>query len=156
LSIRLKAGSARVGFQPDISRAIRQYRPRKQFGRSHKGETTMRKILLLTTALALSPALAWGQTTEELYNDGKNPDNVLTQSMGLARNSYSPLAQIDKSNVKRLVPIWSTSLMNDAGELAAPVVYDGVVYAINAKWTFAINVASSSSIAIRAQRALML
>ena len=40
----------------------------------------MRKILLLATALALSPALAWGQTTEELYNDGKNPDNVLTQS----------------------------------------------------------------------------
>jgi alcohol dehydrogenase (cytochrome c) len=87
---------------------------------------TMRKILLLATALALSPALAWGQTTEELYNDGKNPDNVLTQSMGLARNSYSPPAQINKSNVKRLVPIWSTSLMNDAGELAAPVVYDGV------------------------------
>jgi hypothetical protein len=42
--------------------------------------------------LALAPALAWGQTTEELYNDGKNPDNVLTQSMGFARSSYSPLA----------------------------------------------------------------
>ena len=106
----------------------------------------MRKILLLATALALSPALAWGQTTEELYNDGKNPDNVLTQSMGLARNSYSPLAQINKSNVKRLVPIWSTSLMNENGELAAPVIYDGVIYAINAKWTFAINVETGRQI----------
>ena len=77
--------------------------------------------------LALAPALAWGQTTEELYNDGKNPDNVLTQSMGFARSSYSPLAQINKTNIERLVPIWSASLMNDAGELAAPVVYDGVV-----------------------------
>jgi alcohol dehydrogenase (cytochrome c) len=99
----------------------------------------MRKTLLLATLLAISPTLALGQTTEELNNDGKNPDNVLTQSMGLDRKSYSPLAQINKSNVKRLVPVWSTSLMNDLGELAAPVVRDGVIYAINAKWTFAID-----------------
>jgi alcohol dehydrogenase (cytochrome c) len=102
--------------------------------------------LLLATVLALPPALALGQTTEELNNDGKNPDNVLTQSMGLDRKSYSPHAQINKSNIRRLVPIWSTSLMNDSGELAAPVVYDGVIYAINAKWTFAINVENGRQI----------
>ena len=103
----------------------------------------MRKAWLLATVLALPSGfatLASGQTTEELNSDGKNTDNVLTQSMGLDRKSYSPLAQINKSNVKRLVPVWSTSLMNDLGELAAPVVYDGVIYAINAKWTFAIDV----------------
>jgi alcohol dehydrogenase (cytochrome c) len=102
--------------------------------------------LLLATVLALPPALALGQTTEDLNTDGKNPDNVLTQSMGLDRKSYSPLAQINKSNIRRLVPIWSTSLMNDSGELAAPVVYDGVIYAINAKWTFAINVENGRQI----------
>jgi alcohol dehydrogenase (cytochrome c) len=107
----------------------------------------MRKTcLLLATVLALPPALALGQTTEELNTDGKNPDNVLTQSMGLDRKSYSPLAQINKSNIKRLVPIWSTSLMNDAGELAAPVVYNGVVYTINARWTFAIDVETGRQI----------
>jgi alcohol dehydrogenase (cytochrome c) len=99
----------------------------------------MRKAWLLATVLALSPTFASGQTTEELNNDGKNTDNVLTQSMGLDRKSYSALAQINKSNVRRLVPVWSTSLMNDLGELAAPVVYDGVIYVINAKWTFAID-----------------
>jgi alcohol dehydrogenase (cytochrome c) len=99
----------------------------------------MRKIWLLATVLAVSPVPALGQTNEELNSDGKNTDNVLTQSMGLDRKSYSPLAQINKSNIKRLVPVWSTSLMNDLGELAAPVVYDGVIYAINAKWTFAID-----------------
>src|SRR5271169_4979035 len=98
-----------------------------------------RTWLLLATVLALPPALALGQTTEELNSDGKNPDNVLTQSMGLDRKSYSPLAQINKSNVRRLVPIWSTSLMNDSGELAAPVVDNGVIYTINSKWTFAID-----------------
>jgi alcohol dehydrogenase (cytochrome c) len=99
----------------------------------------MRKIWLLATVLTVSAVPALGQTTEELNTDGKNTDNVLTQSMGLDRKSYSPLAQINKSNIKRLVPVWSTSLMNDLGELAAPVVYDGVIYAINAKWTFAID-----------------
>src|SRR6202047_4801405 len=102
----------------------------------------MRKAWLLATVLALSPTLASGQTTQDLNSDGKNTDNVLTQSMGLDRQSYSPLAQIDKSNVKRLVPVWSTSLMNDSGELAAPVVYNGVIYTINAKWTFAIDAAT--------------
>src|SRR5437016_6319457 len=99
----------------------------------------MRKIWLLATVLAVSPVPAFAQTSEELNSDGRNADNVLTQSMGFDRKSYSPLAQINKSNVKRLVPVWSTSLMNDLGELAAPVVYDGVIYAINTKWTFAID-----------------
>ena len=59
--------------------------------------------------------------------------------MGYDRKSYSPLEQIDKSNVHRLVPIWNTSLMNLSGELAAPAIYGGVLYAINGSWTFAID-----------------
>jgi alcohol dehydrogenase (cytochrome c) len=90
------------------------------------------------------PVLA--QTADELVNDGKNLDNVLTQSMGYDRKSYSPLKQINKSNVKRLVPIWSTSLMNDQGELAAPTVYNGVMYVINGKWSFAIDVETGQQI----------
>jgi alcohol dehydrogenase (cytochrome c) len=83
---------------------------------------------------------------DELLNDGKNTDNVLTLSMGFARQNYSPLNQINKGNVKRLVPVWSTSLMNEMGELAAPVVHNGVIYAINGKWTFAIDVETGQQI----------
>ena len=83
---------------------------------------------------------ASAQTIDELNNDGKNPNNVTTQSMGLDRKSYSPLKQIDKSNVKKLVPVWNTALSNEQGELAAPTVYNGVMYVINGKWTFAIDV----------------
>ena len=86
------------------------------------------------------------QTTEDLVNDGKNSENVLTHSMGYDRKSYSPLKQINKTNVKRLVPIWSTSLMNDQGELAAPTVYNGVMYVINGKWSFAIDVETGAQI----------
>jgi alcohol dehydrogenase (cytochrome c) len=106
----------------------------------------MRKIWLLTTLLALSPGLGSAQTMDDLLNDGKNTDNVLTQSMGFNRHNYSPLNKINKANVKRLVPVWSTSLQNDMGELAAPVVYNGVMYVINGKWTFAVDVESGQQI----------
>ena len=100
----------------------------------------MKRIWLCATLLGFWAAPGWTQTTEELVNDGKNTENVVTQSMGYDRKSYSSLKQITKGNVKRLVPIWSTSLMNDWGELSAPTVYNGVIYAINGKWTFAIDV----------------
>ena len=92
-------------------------------------------IVLILTA---GPALA--QTGAELVDDPQTPENVLTHSMGYDRKSYSPLAQINKSNIHRLVPIWSASVMNEFGELAAPVVYEGVMYVINGRWTFAIDV----------------
>jgi len=106
----------------------------------------MKTIWLCAALLAFWPALGFAQTTEELVNDGKNTDNVTTQSMGYDRKSYSPLKQINKTNVKRLVPIWSTSLMNDQGELAAPTIYNGVMYVINGKWSFAIDVETGKQI----------
>jgi alcohol dehydrogenase (cytochrome c) len=112
----------------------------------NQGRPIMKNIWLGATLLGFWAALGWAQTTEELVNDGKNTENVTTQSMGYDRKSYSPLQQINKSNVKRLVPIWSTSLMNDQGELAAPTIYNGVMYAINGKWTFAIDVETGRQI----------
>jgi alcohol dehydrogenase (cytochrome c) len=106
----------------------------------------MKNNCLCATLLGFWAALGLAQTTEELVNDGKNPENVTTQSMGYDRKSYSPLKQINKSNVKRLVPIWSSSLMNDQGELAAPTIYNGVMYVVNGKWTFAIDVETGSQI----------
>jgi len=100
--------------------------------------------LAILACLACGPVL--GQTTDELVNDGRNTDNVTTQSMGYARRSYSPLNQINARTVKRLVPVWSASLMNDMGELAAPTVYNGVMYVINGKWTFAIDIATGRQI----------
>lgn len=106
----------------------------------------MKRLWLLALLLGLGSLPGASQTTDELLNDGGNSDNVLTQSMGYARKSYSPLRQINKSTVRRLVPIWSSSLMNDQGELAAPAIYNGVMYVINGRWTFAIDVETGRQI----------
>ncbi|HEY7173028.1 MAG TPA: PQQ-dependent dehydrogenase, methanol/ethanol family [Vicinamibacterales bacterium] len=106
---------------------------------------TPARILAATLLMLWSTPLA-PQTLEELRNDGRNTENVTTQSMGFERRSYSPLKQINTTTVKRLVPIWSTSVMNDLGELAAPAIYDGVMYVINGKWTFALDVETGRQI----------
>jgi alcohol dehydrogenase (cytochrome c) len=105
----------------------------------------MNKLWLLAAFLMIGSSASM-QTTEELVNDGKNTANVTTQSMGYSRQSYSPLKQINRSTVRKLVPVWSSSLMNESGELAAPTVYDGVMYVINGKWTFAIDVETGRQI----------
>src|SRR6185436_9367034 len=104
------------------------------------------KIWCIGALVMSAAATLAAQTTEEINADGKNPNNVVTQSMGPDRKSYSPLKQINKSTVKKLVPVWNTALSNEQGELAAPTVYNGVMYVINGKWTFAIDVETGRQI----------
>jgi alcohol dehydrogenase (cytochrome c) len=98
----------------------------------------MKKLYLLAIALTVCVVSGGAQTAGELVNGG-SPDNVTTHSMGYDRKSYSPLRQITRANVKRLVPVWTTSVWNETGELAAPAVYNGVMYVINGRWTFALD-----------------
>ncbi len=90
--------------------------------------------------------LANAQTAQELLTDGKNTENITTYGMGYDMKRYSPLKQINTSNVKRLVPVWSMSMANDLGEQAQPMIYNGVMYVTNVKWTFAIDVATGKQI----------
>jgi alcohol dehydrogenase (cytochrome c) len=87
-----------------------------------------------------------GPTQVELANAGKNSDDVVTYGMGYSHNRYSPLKQINKSNAKRLVAVWNLSLQNELGEQAQPLVYDGVMYVSNARWTYAIDAVSGKMI----------
>ena len=66
----------------------------------------MQKILL-AVLLLMGSTLAAAQTADELLNDGKNTENVLSFGQNPKLQMYSPLRQINKSNVKRLVPLWS-------------------------------------------------
>ena len=106
----------------------------------------MNKFLVCAALAGLCAAPALCQTTDELNHDGKNTDNVLTESMGYNRMSYSPLHQINKTNIARLVPVWNASTMNESGDLAAPTIYNGVMYVVNGHWSFAIDVETGRQI----------
>ena len=104
------------------------------------------KRLAPAAALLFAAALATAQTLDDLKNDGKNPDNILTYGMGYAQQRYSPLSQIDRKSVRHLVPVWNLSLDNNWGEQAQPIVYDGVMYVTSARATVAIDVATGKQI----------
>src|SRR3954468_22374251 len=110
----------------------------------NKTGETMRKILAL--ALCLSCGTAFAQTADELLNAGKNSDNVTNYGMGYDLKMFSPLKEINKSNVKRLVPVWNFMLSNDMGEMSQPTVYNGVMYVVNGNWTYAIDIATGRQI----------
>ena len=107
----------------------------------------MKKLLIVVAVLAgcatavdeRAPVrvagLGVGPTQEEITNAGGNTDNVVTYGLGYNHNRYSPLRQINKGNVKRLVPVWNVSLQNDLGEQAQPLIYNGVMFVSNARWT---------------------
>src|SRR6266850_6458054 len=137
---RCRSRDALLG--PDGRRSVRR-RPLKRLLQLMTGATMKKTFAAL---LCLWSTLGWAQTAEELLADGKNPENVTTFGMGYDLKMYSPLKQIDKSNVRRLVPAWSFSLANDMGEHSQPTIYNGVMYVVNGNWTFAIDVATGRQI----------
>ena len=108
----------------------------------------MKKTILLGALIALATVGAFAQTQADLQADGngRNTDNVLTYGMGYGQQRHSPLTQINKSSVKRLVPVWSAGLENDFGEQAQPIIHEGVMYVSNARWTVAINALSGKQL----------
>ena len=75
--------------------------------------------LRATSRRGPTPAHGAGPTQAELTNAGKNTDDVVTYGMSYNHNRYSPLRQINKSNVKRLVPVWNLSLRKRARRTGA-------------------------------------
>src|SRR5262245_65255372 len=88
-------------------------------------------IRATTVALLLGSAVfvtANAQTADDLKNDANTPADVLVYGMGYAGNRYSPLTQINKETVGKLVPTWSLAMSDNHGGETFPVVRDGVVY----------------------------
>jgi alcohol dehydrogenase (cytochrome c) len=102
--------------------------------------------VLFAAAILSGASAAYAQSLDDLKNDGRNTDNILTYGMGYHQQRYSRLSQIDRKNVRRLVPVWNLSLDNNWGEQAQPIVYDGVMYVTNARHTVAIDVATGKQI----------
>src|SRR5262249_5321168 len=90
-----------------------------------------RQAAALVAAIAFTAAFAGGgfaQSAEDLKNDEKTPGDVLVYGMGYAGQRFSPLTQINKDNVTRLVPMWAYSITDNRGAEAFPIIKDGVIY----------------------------
>ncbi len=107
----------------------------------------MRRLALASVAaslllLASHASHTLAQSQQDLIKGSANTDNVVNYGMGYSQQRYSTLTQINKGNAKRLTPVWSLSLESELGEQAQPMVYDGVMYVANAKFTVAIEAAT--------------
>jgi len=106
----------------------------------------MRFIAVAALLTAAHSAVAFAQSDEDLRNAGKNPSEVLTYGMTYSQQRFSPLTQISRQNVKRLVPVWSYSMASNHGEESQALVKDGVVYITSHDKTVAIDALTGKEI----------
>ena len=92
-------------------------RSRKAPGACHSAAASGALAVSVCALLGAPGARAADVSYERLLNP--EPQNWLMNHHDYGSRRFSPLDVINKSNVKRLVPIWNSSLMNDQGELAA-------------------------------------
>ncbi|TDU26769.1 methanol/ethanol dehydrogenase mdh2 apoprotein [Panacagrimonas perspica] len=85
----------------------------------------------LVAATGLSGhAQAAGVTWDDIANDDKTPQDVLSYGLGLKAQRNSPLKTINADNVAGLLPAWSFSFGGEKqrGQESQALVYDGIVY----------------------------
>jgi PQQ-dependent dehydrogenase (methanol/ethanol family) len=73
-----------------------------------------------------SPTVSW----DDIARDDATPKDVLSYGLGLKGQRFSPLKQIDRTNVAKLVPAWSFSFGGEKqrGQETQALVHNGVVY----------------------------
>ena len=84
---------------------------------------------VFATTVALSSATA-GVTDKDILNDQATPGDIVSYGMGPRAQRFSPLKQLNKKNIGRLVPAWAFSYGGEKqrGQEAQPLIYDGTIY----------------------------
>ncbi len=69
-------------------------------------------------------------TDQEILQDPKNPQQIVTNGLGVQGQRYSPLDTLNVDNVKDLRPVWAFSFGGEKqrGQQAQPMIKDGVMY----------------------------
>ncbi len=91
----------------------------------------MKRLLLASAVCLLTSTTAFaGVTNEDIANDDTVTSQIVTNGMGRHLQRFSPLKNINKDNVKNLVPAWAFSMGGEKqrGNEAQPLIYDGVMY----------------------------
>ena len=113
-------------------------------------QMNFKKIAILISsllALVLATWVAAGQQTRRiddaaLKNAGRTGEEWLAYGLTPGETRYSPLKQIDTTNVGRLRPAWSSEIGAGGGpQEATPLVWNGTIYGIT-NWSvvFALDV----------------
>jgi alcohol dehydrogenase (cytochrome c) len=109
-------------------------------------EEHMKFVFCLALLVVACPVMPLAQTADEIKNAEKTPQNVLTYGMSYSQQRFSPLSQINRDTVRRLVPVWSYSMNNNTGEESQPLIYDGVMYVTSQDKTVAIDALTGKEI----------
>lgn len=106
--------------------------------------------VMLVAGLAGVAAAQIPVTDERLLNADRYPNDWLTNHRTYNGWRYSPLSQINTSNVNRLVAKWTLSLGELSEQQAIPLVNDGVLYVSSSSLTrqrvYAVNAATGQVI----------
>ena len=96
---------------------------------------------------AVTPKPAAAVDAERLARASEEPDQWLTNGRDAAGSYFSPLADINESNVSRLGFAWERKLGTYRGLETTPVVADGVLYASgNFGWVYALDAATGKDL----------
>jgi len=105
-------------------------------------------LFVLATMPSVPPPSAGEVTWDRLLNADKDPNNWITYFRTYDAKRFSPLAQINRSNVKDLVPVW----IHQPGKIehglhSTPLVVDGVLY-YSSSWNvvFALDAATGKEL----------
>ena len=94
---------------------------------------------LIAACAALIAGAASAQSLEDLARSGQDPGAILTYGGSYDLKRHSPLDQINRETVRRLVPVWTYSLADTRGQESYPLLKDGVLYVTTHQSTLAID-----------------
>src|SRR5229473_3161151 len=117
-----------------------------EFAGKHKGRRDMKQLLVAAALAALLPVAAQAQTAQQLAKGASDTKSVLNYGMGYNLQRFSPLTQINKETVKKLVPVWSYSYDDNRSEESQPLVYKGVLYVTTNSATMAVDAKTGKQI----------
>ena len=82
---------------------------------------------LLSTNLAGQPVSSYKSVTDERL-ENPEPHNWLMYRGNYDSSGYSPLSQIDTTNVSHLAPVWTFSTGMRESHQAPPIVNEGIMF----------------------------